>query len=282
MAIDSLQAATHAAVKMQNMYRSFRDRRKLADTLIAELWGHAIDFAILNISTTFFFECLNERSSNTRWTRIGFNASMVGRGFSEDDEAQILAFQHWIEAIDPRHRYGSCLRLYFNQWYRSNVGQPFFYWLDHGAGKEIDLTDCPRKKLKKQCVKYLGPIERNQYEYVVAEGKIVHNQSRHELHTIEGSDGPKTRWIFVMSPSGRLYIGKKEKGKFHHSSFLAGGATIAAGSLEAEHGFVKLISRNSGHYQPGDDSLERFLSFLREHGVNLVGVQIGKTNEDSD
>lgn len=30
--------------------------------------------------------------------------------------------------------------------------------LDHGAGKEIDLTECPRKKLKKQCVKYLGPV----------------------------------------------------------------------------------------------------------------------------
>lgn len=43
---------------------------------------------------------------------------------------------------------------------------------------------------------------------MVAEGKIVHNQSRHELHTIEGSEGPKTKWIFVMSPSGRLYIGK--------------------------------------------------------------------------
>lgn len=43
---------------------------------------------------------------------------------------------------------------------------------------------------------------------MVAEGKIVHNQSGHELHTIEGSEGPKTKWIFVMSPSGRLYIGK--------------------------------------------------------------------------
>jgi hypothetical protein len=33
---------------------------------------------------------------------------------------------------------------------------------------------------------------------------------------------------------------QKEKGKFHHSSFLAGGATIAAGSLVAEHGFLKV------------------------------------------
>uniref|UniRef100_A0A2N9IDQ3 Uncharacterized protein n=1 Tax=Fagus sylvatica TaxID=28930 RepID=A0A2N9IDQ3_FAGSY len=156
----------------------------------------------------------------------------------------------------------------------------YFIGLDHGAGKEIDLTDCPRKKLKKQCVKYLGPIERNQYEYIVAEGKIVHNQSSHELHTKGGPEEAEAKWIFVMSPSGRLYIGKKEKGKFHHSSFLAGGATIAAGSLVAEHGFLKFISRNSGHYQPGGDSLDRFLSFLGEHGVNLDGVRIGKANED--
>ncbi|XP_041023935.1 IQ domain-containing protein IQM3-like [Juglans microcarpa x Juglans regia] len=263
-----------AAVKLQNMYRSFRHRRMLADTIIMELWGHAIDFARLNISTTFFFQCINERSSNTRWTRIGFNASIVGRGMSENDEAQILAFQHWIEAIDPRHRYGHYLRLYYNRWCASNASQPFFYWMDLGAGKEIDLPECSRSMLHEQSVKYLGPLERNQYEYTVSEGKVIHKQSGHYLHTIRGSQGAK--WIFVVSTSGRLYVGKKEKGRFHHSSFLAGGATIAAGSLVAEHGILKSISGFSGHYRPTNESIERFLFFLGDHGVNLKGVQIDR------
>lgn len=33
---------------------------------------------------------------------------------------------------------------------------------------------------------------------------------------------------------------QKEKGRFHRSSFLAGGATTVAGSLVAEHGVLKV------------------------------------------
>ena len=30
--------------------------------------------------------------------------------------------------------------------------------LDVGEGKDLDLPECPRAKLKKQCIKYLGPV----------------------------------------------------------------------------------------------------------------------------
>lgn len=30
--------------------------------------------------------------------------------------------------------------------------------LDIGDGKELDLKDCPRSKLRQQCIRYLGPV----------------------------------------------------------------------------------------------------------------------------
>ncbi|KAL7243057.1 hypothetical protein ACSBR1_015465 [Camellia fascicularis] len=132
--------------------------------------------------------------------------------------------------------------------------------------------------LRQLCIKYLGPLEREQYEYIVVEGKIVNKQSGNFLDTIKGM--PRVKWTFVVSTSKRLYAGQKKKGLFHHSSFLSGGATLAAGRLEAEDGTLKSISPYSGHYRPTDDSLDNFLSFLNENGVNLDEIEIRKANED--
>jgi hypothetical protein len=30
--------------------------------------------------------------------------------------------------------------------------------LDIGEGKDVDLAECPRALLKKQCIRYLGPV----------------------------------------------------------------------------------------------------------------------------
>ncbi|CAI9769493.1 unnamed protein product [Fraxinus pennsylvanica] len=80
-------------------------------------------------------------------------ASKVGNGLSIDTKAHILVSKHWIEAIDPRHRYGNNLQLYYKVWSKSFTGQHFFFWLDFGDGKEVDLEECPRSKLDQQCVK---------------------------------------------------------------------------------------------------------------------------------
>ncbi|XP_057777835.1 IQ domain-containing protein IQM3-like [Salvia miltiorrhiza] len=270
----------NAAKRVQKVYRSYRTRRMLADSavVVEELWWQALDFARLNHSTISFFDFLKPETATSRWNRARWNASKVGKGLSRDAKAQKLAFQHWIEAIDPRHRYGHSLHLYYEEWCKTNTGQPFFYWLDLGDGRDFELKECPRSKLRQQCIKYLGPIEREHYEYEVVDGKFLHKLTGKPLDTSQGSGGSK--WIFVMSTFKRLYIGEKRKGLFHHSSFLAGGATLAAGRLTAEDGVLKGISAYSGHYKPTDDILDSFLSFLRENGVNLNEVEIQKPADD--
>ncbi|KAL8533154.1 hypothetical protein ACS0TY_009415 [Phlomoides rotata] len=102
---------------------------------------------------------------------------MVGKGLSKDEKAKKLALQHWLEAIDPCHRYGHNLHLYYDIWFKSESAQPFFYWLDVGDGKEVNVDKCLRTSLHRQCITYLGPKERRSYEVVVEDGKLMFKDS---------------------------------------------------------------------------------------------------------
>ncbi|KAK8340288.1 hypothetical protein V6Z11_A08G093600 [Gossypium hirsutum] len=285
--LDPSNPQHEAAIRLQKVYKSFRTRRKLADcaVLVEQSWcvlylWKLLDFAELKRSSVSFFDIDKHETAISRWSRARTRAAKVGKGLSKNDKAQKLALQHWLEAIDPRHRYGHNLHFYYNQWLHSQSLEPFFYWLDIGEGKEVNLEKCPRSKLQQQCIKYLGPMERMPYEVVVVDGKFMYKQTRKLLHTTEETDD--TKWIFVLSTSKVLYVGVKKKGTFQHSSFLAGGVTIAAGRLIVDNGVLKAVWPHSGHYRPTEENFNDFISFLRENNIDLTDVKMTPVDEEAN
>ncbi|TVU48264.1 hypothetical protein EJB05_07894 [Eragrostis curvula] len=248
-----------AAIRIQKVYKSFRTRRQLADcaVLVEQRWWKLLDFALLKRSSVSFFEVDKPESALSRWSRARTRAAKVGKGLSKDEKAQKLALQHWLEAIDPRHR------------------------LDIGEGKEINIEDrCPRWKLLQQCIRYLGPKEREFYEVMVEDGKMMYKLSRKIVDT---SEGPRDlKWIFVLSTTKVLYIGTKNKGTFQHSSFLAGGATSAAGRLVVENGFLKAVWPHSGHYRPTEANFREFMRYLKKRNVDLTNVKLSPSEGEED
>lgn len=112
--------------------------------------------------------------------------------FSEIVANSLLMIPFYVFGqIGLRHQYGHDLHIYYDVWSRSENTELFFYWLDIGEGKEVNLEKCPRSKLQSQCIKYLGHKERHDYEVVVESGRLVYKQTGVLLHTLDDS-----KWIF--------------------------------------------------------------------------------------
>ena len=169
-----------------------------------------------------------------------------------------------LEVTDSQHRYAKHLRMYHREWERRGSVGSFWDWID--AEPLVTMPDCPRERLQECRVTYLTlPEERAPYIVEVHQGRFYHpensgtGEERRPYSTGEGE------WIFVFSaarvraprlscraepehavrpkpcarpfmphpptPPQVLFCHRKTRGAFHHTSFLAGGPCIAAGTL---------------------------------------------------
>lgn len=84
----------------------------------------------------------------------------------------------------------------------------------------------------------------------------------------------REKWIYVWDMHSRLYINRKMPGRFHHSSFVAGGAVKAAGSIVVENGVLKQLTTWSGHYRPRASDIALFLQWLESNHVDMKNVEL--------
>lgn len=74
-----------------------------------------------------------------------------------------MDIQYFLEMVDLKHRHGSNLRKYHEYWKTTDSNDNFFHWLDHGAGKDVELPACGREQLEREQVRYLSRAERLKY-----------------------------------------------------------------------------------------------------------------------
>src|SRR5271156_2772598 len=88
--------------------------------------------------------------------------------------------------VDLKHRYGSNLRTYHEEWKKSDTHENFFYWLDYGEGRFIDCQGCPREQLDREQVRYLSKEERLDYLVKIdKEGRLCWAKNNARIDTTE-------------------------------------------------------------------------------------------------
>ncbi|KAJ4296263.1 hypothetical protein N0V90_006308 [Kalmusia sp. IMI 367209] len=261
-----------AAQLIQKNYRGYRERRQLQGMGLdaSSRWSEAThpispsDRPPRETLTTP--EQRSRAASNAarqNWKRVGEIARRAGgddpvddMSQDEDEEnqqtraqqkaerektAKMMDLQYFLEMVDQKHRYGSNLRAYHEQWKKSETHENFFYWLDNGGGKAFELPTVSRERLEKEQVRYLSREERMQYLVKVDnEGRLCWAKNGERISTtIEYKDSvngivPKDDSTPAYAPAGKLDNGPNRP-RSASSSCSSSSSSVEHSDVEGEH-----------------------------------------------
>lgn len=225
----------------------------------------------------------------------------LNNGAEDDEHARpITGIGYEMETLDPKHRYGMCLKQYYLAWKASvdkGIADPdvsFFEWFDFGEGRAVEVggKKCKRENLERLKVKFCDAEERQQYEVdfeAVVENGVSHLQLKYK-QTGQPVFAPgsnvfnkflTTKFIFVWDLSKRFYVHKKVSGHFHHSSFVSGEPVYSAGMLlTTREGYLRVVSPHSGHYKPTIQHMDHLKEYLATYGSDMTNVLFLTTTFD--
>ncbi|KAI9600847.1 hypothetical protein H4Q26_000641 [Puccinia striiformis f. sp. tritici PST-130] len=189
---DDQDKQNHAATILQNQFRKYqRDREDNGLNLTASArWHEAIKEQ--NFKTARRQSHQGDREdTQSRWKRAGvFTSGLVDTGPKSPSAGstqlstgplrpkKTMDTTYWLEMVDHKHRYGSNLKAYHTHWNTQYQGdQNFFYWLDHGEGRHVDLQESPRERLDSERITYLNAEQRLNYLIKIVDGKNGVGQS---------------------------------------------------------------------------------------------------------
>lgn len=181
--------------------------------------------------------------------------------------AKMMGLQYFLEMVDLKHRYGSNLRVYHEEWKRADTNENFFYWLDYGAGKDVDVAACPRERLDREQVRYLSREERQYYLVKIdGDGRLCWAKNgaridtsvkyKDSIHGIVPSDDPTPEYAPVSENQTALLGDSSTESDASSRSSSSSASSVRSGRYRD-------ASRSSGkklsHHLSGATILDKLL-----------------------
>lgn len=186
-----------------------------------------------------------------------------------------------LEAEDPRVRNAYTLGELYTIWQNQHPfsGEPFFEWLDFGSGRWATYEEYSRSELEEDYCEIMDEETRRKAVVIpeVIDQEVI---LRYEVAglPVEGGD-----MLFVWGLDSNLYVAQNGGANFHHMCFFGGRPVRFAGEIVVgDHGALREVWADSGHYKPTDWHYRLFYRHLKTTLPDMTNDMIKWVNEHTD
>lgn len=156
--------------------------------------------------------------------------------------AKMMDLQYFLEMVDQKHRYGSNLRAYHEQWKKADTHENFFYWLDEGEGREYEHPTVSRERLEREQVRYLSREERLHYLVKIdQEGRLCWAKNGERINTTTAYKDSMKGIVPVdddtptFGPNGQIQGGQTKVSRRGSTSSSSSTSSGEHSDVEGEH-----------------------------------------------